>query len=152
MGVASLLSAGMVAALFWLGIAAARHAGPLAPLVVIAMFVIIAGLASSLRLAITAAFVERRGGTACMARSMTLTRGRRLRIFLAQFGLGFLISPLTSVMNRLEPGTLNYLVAELVVSGVVLGLMASFAAVVYADLRARRDGDAPETIAADLAE
>jgi hypothetical protein len=55
-------------------------------------------------------------------------------------------------MNRLEPGTLNYLVAELVVSGVVLGLMASFAAVVYADLRARRDGDAPETIAADLAE
>lgn len=152
MGVASLLSFVVLALLISLGITAARHAGPLAPLVLIATFVIVAGLASSLRLAITAAFVERRGGTASMARSMALTRGRRLRIFLAQFGLGLLTSPLMNVMDRLEPGTINYLLAELVVTGVGMGLTASFAAVVYADLRARRDGDAPEAIAADLAE
>lgn len=152
MGIASLLSALVLSALFWLGIAAARHAGPLAPAVLITTLIIVAGLASSLRLAVTAAFVERRGGTACMARSMTLTRGRRLRIFFAQFGIAFLISPLTSMMGRLEPGTVNYLLAEIATRGVVLGLMGSFAAVVYADLRARRDGDAPEAIAADLAE
>lgn len=152
MGVASLTSTIVLMALFWLGVAAARHAGPLGPIVLVTTFVIVAGLASSLRLAVITAFVERRGGTACMARSMTLTRGRRLRIFLAQFGIGFLISPLTSIMGRLEPGSLDYLLAELAVQSVWLGLMGSFAAVVYADLRARRDGDPPEAIAADLAD
>lgn len=152
MGVASLLPALMLSALFWLGLAAARHAGPLAPVVLITLFVILAGLASSLRLAVTAAFVEHRGGTACIARSMTLTRGRRLRIFLAQVVMGLLISPVTSMLGRLEPGSFNYLLAELAVSGVILGLTASFAAVVYAELRGRRDGDPPQSIAADLAD
>ncbi len=148
--VASLLSTLVVFGLFTLGMLAARHVGPLAPVVVVTTIVICVGLASSLRVTVVAAFAEHRGATAALARSINLTRGRRLRIFLAEFGLALLLSPMTSLLANLQPGTIQYLLAELFVGGLAIALGACFMAVVYAQLRRRRDGDGPDAIAAAL--
>ena len=139
MTVAGLLSALAVVGLLALGMMAARHAGFLALPVVVATVVICSGLSASLRLSEVTAFAEERSGAQSLARSIALTRGRRLRIFLAEIVLGILVSPLNRVLDRLDPGSVSYLGAELAVGGIGLGLWAAFVGVVYARQRQDRE-------------
>jgi hypothetical protein len=136
--------------LFRLGVLAAGGLGPLAPLVLVTTFVVCMGLVSALRLSVAVAFLESRSGTGSMARSAALTRGRRLRIVLAELVLGVLLSPLSGLLRGLEPGTTRYLIAEIGTQAVILTVHACFAAVVYAQLRQRRDGATAAVVVASL--
>jgi hypothetical protein len=148
--VAATLGGLAVFGILTLGLLAARHVGPLALPVVIATFVVAVSLATALRVSVAVAFVEGRSGTASMARSLALTRGRRLRIFGAQTILGLLLSPLAHLFDDSVPGTTARLLGDLALGGISGALGAAFTAVTYAHLRKRRDGHENAAIVDEL--
>lgn len=148
--VSALLSTLMVLGLLSLGMLAARHAGMLALFVVIATIIICAGLSAALRISVATAFIEGRSGIGSIARSLSLTRGRRLRIFGAEMILGLALTPLSMLLDTLQPGTLPYAATEVAFGAASFAFSAAFSAVVYVRLRERSDGSDPQAIAESL--